>query len=274
MTGPPRDRDHYGDGDWYDAEYVHIRADLALYRAVAREARDAVLELGCGTGRIAFAMAEEGAEVVGVDRAVPMLDRARAKLAASSPELRSRLSFVEADMRTVRLEGRFDRVVIGLNTLLHMTEDDDLEATFETAKAHLRPGGRFVFDIFSPPDGFGDRDPEGRFEPQQLIDPRTRERWIVTENNHYDRRRQLNHMVFYYRRADRSGEPTGPEYRARVTLRVLYPRELDRFIRQAGFRIEAEHEDFARTRPYTASGGLRVVELGLATGASSKLEPS
>lgn len=267
MSGPPPH--HYADGDWYDAEYVHIRADIALYRAVAAEA-DSVLELGCGTGRLVFPMAEAGARVVGADNAPAMLTRARARQAMAAPVLASRLSFVEGDMRRLRLDERFDRVVIGLNTLLHMTDDNDLAAVFETARHHLVPGGRFVFDVFSPPEGFGNRDEDARFEPQQLIHPRTQERWIVTENNRYDRRRQLNHMFFYYRRADERGDPVGPEHRTEVVLRVLYPRELDRFIEQGGFRIAAEYEDFARTRPYEAENGLRVSELEPISGAGSR----
>jgi hypothetical protein len=43
---------------------------------------------------------------------------------------------------------------------------------------------------------------------------------------------------------------------------VFLPRELDQFIGQAGFRIVQEHED--RARPYTAKGGLRVLELARA----------
>ncbi|MEO1228830.1 MAG: class I SAM-dependent methyltransferase [Myxococcota bacterium] len=247
--------DHYGDGDWYDAEYVHIRADLALYRAVATEARGPVLELACGTGRISYPMAQAGATVVGVDLAPAMLARARRRLGQVPPDVAGRLRWVEGDMRTLRLEQAFDRVVLGFNSLLHMLEDDDLLAVLETARTHLAPGGRFCFDIFSPSSGPPERDPEGRYDPQQMIGPDGR-RWIVSENNRYDPRRQINHMRFYYRRAD---APDGEELMAEIPLRVIYPRELELFLRQAGLEIAAEYDDYARTRPYTAQG-LRVVE--------------
>jgi len=44
--------DHYGDGAWYDAEYVHIRGDVPYYAGVAGATNGAILELACGTGRV------------------------------------------------------------------------------------------------------------------------------------------------------------------------------------------------------------------------------
>lgn len=256
----------YGDGAWYDAEYVHIRADVPLYRGVAREARGPILELAAGTGRLSFPMAEAGATVLATDLGPSMIARAEEKLARSEPELRGRLRFEVADMRSLRLDARFDRVVLGFNGLMHMLEDDHVDAVLATARHHLAPGGRFHLDLFTPYPQLPERDPEGRYDPQQMIEPRTRERWWVTESNRYDPRRQVNHMRFHYRRAGADGEPTGPEQTMEVALRVFFPRELDRFVQQAGFRIVAEHEDHGRRRPYTAQGGLRVLELVVEAG--------
>lgn len=251
--------DHYGDGAFYDAEYIHIRNDLGLYQQLAREAGGSVLELACGTGRLSFPMAEAGAYVVGVDNSEAMLARARSELAKRGPPYIERVRFELGDMRTIRLAQRFDRVVLGFNALLHMLEDEDVLKALATVKAHLKPGGLFHFDMYSPAENFVNRHPSERFEPQQMIHPETGERWIVTENNRYDFRMQLNHMYFYYRRADEDGAPFGEEHCAEVILRVLYPRELDALLRRAGFEIEAEFEDYARAKPFTGEVGLRVV---------------
>lgn len=264
MRGGGRRLGHYRDGAWYDAEYVHIRADIPLYRAIAREAQGPILELGCGTGRLTFPMAEAGQTVVGVDNAQPMLERAKEKRAQLPPEVACRVRFEEGDMRTLRLPSRFDRVVLGFNTLLHMLEDHDLLAVLVTAREHLASGGRFHLDLFTPFPSFPERDPEGRYDPQQLIEPRTGHRWVVTENNRYDPRQQINHMSFFYRRVDSNGEPWGPEHISDIPLRVLFPRELDAFVRQAGLHIVREHDDYSREKPYTAQAGLRVLELASA----------
>lgn len=251
---------HYADGAWYDAEYVHMQADVPYYRRVARESPGPILELACGTGRLSFPMAEEGRSVVGVDSAASMLERAEAKRRVLAPEAQARLRFEHADLRTLRLGQRFPTVVLAFNTLMHMLSDEDLEAALATVQAHLEEDGAFHLDLYTPLGGTGYvRDPDGRYDPQQLIDPHSGQRFIVTENSRYDPRQQLNHASFYYRQADALGEPIGPEREVKVVLRVIYPRELDYWFRVAGFKIVGDWEDFERRQPFRGAGGRRVI---------------
>src|SRR5205085_9379303 len=55
--------------DYYDeSPLVRQRTqDVAFYRDAVREYGDPVLELGCGTGRIAMALAQMGKRVTGLD---------------------------------------------------------------------------------------------------------------------------------------------------------------------------------------------------------------
>ena len=265
---------HYEDGAWYDAEYVHIRSDIPLYTSIAREMNGgSILELACGTGRLSFPMAEAGASVVGLDVEPAMLRQAERKRKRVPPSVANRLRFVAGDMRHFSLPEQFDCVVLGFNAILHMLEDNDLLSVLESSRRHLAPGGRFYLDLFTPYPDFVERDPEGRYDPQQMIDP-SGHRWIVSENNRYDPRRQINHMLFYYQRVDAAGVRIGEELMAEVLLRVLFPRELDTFIHRAGLRIVAEHEDYGRTRPYTARIGLRVLELEVDEQMTETPEPS
>jgi SAM-dependent methyltransferase len=253
------EHDHYADGAWYDAEYVHIRADLPYYTRVASGAPGPILELACGTGRLSFPMAEAGAVVHGIDVAEGMIREARRKRLRASAEVQSRLSFELADMRSARLGRRFAAVVLGFNTLMHMTEDADLAGALGTAREHLEPGGLFHLDLYTPFPELLTRDPEGRFDPQQMIDPQTGERYLVTENNRYDPRRQLNTMRFYYQRVDRLGRPVGPERSTTVTLRVIFPRELDTWLTGAGFDVVEDWDDFEKSAPFSGKGGRRVI---------------
>ena len=63
--------------DAYDAFYSssgpQIAGDLAFYQRVAREVGGPVLELACGTGRMALPLAGAGLHVTGVDRSEAML---------------------------------------------------------------------------------------------------------------------------------------------------------------------------------------------------------
>ncbi len=257
--GNELERDHYQDGSWYDAEYVHIRADIPYYKEVARASSGKVLEFACGTGRLTIPMAETGTEVVGVDISESMLHRAEQKKAWLSPFVREKLSFAPGDMRSMRLEEKFQTVILGFNSLMHMSQEADLLAVFETAKYHLLPGGEFHLDIYSPYPAPSIRESEGRYDPQEMIDPHTHDRYIVTENNSYDPRTQINTVYFYYQKVDRERKPIGDEMKTILKLRVLYPREMDSLIQRSGFEIVGDWDDYQREIPFTAKGGKRVM---------------
>jgi SAM-dependent methyltransferase len=110
-----------------------------------------VLELGSGTGRHALALADLGLDVTGVDMSEGMVAHAEARRRAAAPALRPRLRFQRGDARSVRLGRSFDGVLSLFHVLSYQTADADVAAMLATAAAHLRPGGRFVFDFWYGP---------------------------------------------------------------------------------------------------------------------------
>ena len=58
-----------------------IAGDVAFYRQLARQAAGPVLELACGTGRIAVPRAADGIDITGVDASDGMLAIAQRKRA-------------------------------------------------------------------------------------------------------------------------------------------------------------------------------------------------
>jgi trans-aconitate methyltransferase len=96
---------------------------------------DRILDLGCGTGHLTRAIAEAGADVVGLDASAEMLERARRE----HPDL----TFVEADARTFALAPAFHAIFS--NAALHWIGEPEIVAA--RIAAHLRPGGRFVAEF-------------------------------------------------------------------------------------------------------------------------------
>ncbi len=258
MSQLDRIPDYYGDGAWYDAEYVHIGGDIPYYEQVARETQGELLELACGTGRLTFPMAATETKVHGIDLAASMVDRARHKWRALGPVDRSNLSFVVGDMRSYRVDRKFEAVVLAFNTLMHLTEDRDLLATLDTVKAHLAPDGLFHFDLHTPFPELLSRESEGRYDPQEMVAP-DGSRYVVTENNSYDPRRQINRMRFFYQQVDKGGARIGNERYAELELRVLFPRELDLILDFAGFEVLGDWDGFDRKLPFQGTGGRRVL---------------
>lgn len=108
-------------------------------------ARDAasVLDLGCGTGELATALAKTR-RVTGVEPAAAMLKHARLRQGADN------VRWVEADARTVRLDKTFDLVVMTGHAFQCLLTQDDQQAVCATIASHLAPGGTFIFDSRNP----------------------------------------------------------------------------------------------------------------------------
>jgi SAM-dependent methyltransferase len=86
-----------------------------------------------------------------------MLELAEARLAEMSPEQASRVEFSQGDIRTVRLNSKFDAVISLFDVISYQTTNEDLKAAFATAKAHLKSGGVFIFDCWYGPAVLSDR---------------------------------------------------------------------------------------------------------------------
>ena len=125
---------------FYDLDLEGYDDDLFLYRQLASEAGGAVLELGCGTGRVARALADEGVEVVGVDLSRSMLAIARDRLAGSD------VTFHEADFRTLDLGRRFPLVLVPLGGLQHMATVDDVVLALDCAATEFFKNGSYVME--------------------------------------------------------------------------------------------------------------------------------
>ena len=68
--------------DWENRQTVG-RRDIAFWSRLAAPVTGSILELGCGTGRVALPVARHGSTVVGIDRSASMLDRARTRVKVS-----------------------------------------------------------------------------------------------------------------------------------------------------------------------------------------------
>ncbi len=104
-----------------------------------------VLELGCGPGQHARALAEAGFEVVGVDRSEAMLAD------ATDEPLPEGLRFVQGDMAEVDrlVEGPFGAALCLGNTLPHLADEARLAAFAAALARVLEPGAPFLLQILS-----------------------------------------------------------------------------------------------------------------------------
>ena len=108
--------------------------------------RGRVLDLGCGNGRVALALAERGYVVEGLDISPSMIEEARAAAAAAGVDARFRVG------DAVKLpydENELDAVVFACNGIGHLTRDGKVACLVEVQRV-LRPGGVALFSLRTP----------------------------------------------------------------------------------------------------------------------------
>ncbi|MDQ0326063.1 SAM-dependent methyltransferase [Rhodopseudomonas julia] len=109
-----------------------------------REAALAILDIGCGTGALARALARRGHTVTAADPAPAMLAVARRGAGAE------RVDWVEGDATTRHTSAPFDLILMTGHSFQCLLSDEVIEATLQAVRAQLSPGGRFAFESRNP----------------------------------------------------------------------------------------------------------------------------
>lgn len=106
-----------------------------------------LLDLACGTGSLSLEFAKRGFSVIGIDISEEMLAEAQNKKYERGD---SDTIFLCQDMRSLDLYGTVDCCVCALDSLNHLTSEDDLLKAFRSVSLFMNDGGIFIFDMNTP----------------------------------------------------------------------------------------------------------------------------
>jgi SAM-dependent methyltransferase len=126
------------------------QADYPFWLELAQKSERPLLELACGTGRLAIPLAREGLQITGLDISVPMLAMAKRKLEQEPAAVRSRLELVEGDMSNFFPGKEYGLIIIAYRAFQHLLERTSQRQCLKCCAAHLKPGGRLAIDVFHP----------------------------------------------------------------------------------------------------------------------------
>jgi SAM-dependent methyltransferase len=137
----------------YDLEHDEISEDLVFYREQARRSSGAVIDLGCGSGRLFSSLLVDGRSLVGVDGSAALLARAAARV-DDDGRLRAarnsgRLELVHGDVRSVRRRDRFGLAILA-GVLAHLDGPEDALRALDAARDLLAADGRVIVDGLGP----------------------------------------------------------------------------------------------------------------------------
>ncbi|MBZ0287672.1 MAG: class I SAM-dependent methyltransferase, partial [Anaerolineae bacterium] len=151
--------EEFRDPETYDVVCDAFDADRPFIEQWARTLGGPLLDLACGTGRMAIHMALQGYAVTGVDLIPEMIARARQKAAARG----AAIEWVVADARAFHLHQQFPCIFMLMNAFQFLLTRADHEQMLACAREHLQSDGRFIFETRnpSPRNLYEVRHPEG-----------------------------------------------------------------------------------------------------------------
>ncbi|MEX3104988.1 MULTISPECIES: daptide-type RiPP biosynthesis methyltransferase [unclassified Streptomyces] len=230
----------YGDRarvhDLYDPAGAPVYHDLAAadtteIRELTRSVRavpGTVLELAAGSGRLTLPLLALGREVTALELKESMVDLLRERLAEAPAGLGARCTVVQGDMSAFDLGARFAVVVLG-TTSISLLDADGRAGLYAAVRAHLEPGGRFLFSTVDVRDDGEDLDLEATGASGRRY--RMIEHWRAGQEV-----REVTILA-----PEREIPATGPVPVFTTAIRVLPPDDLARELAAAGLRVVARH---------------------------------
>lgn len=187
------------------------------------------VEFAIGTGRVAIPLLESGIQVAGIELAHAMVSRLREKVGED------KLPVVVGDMAKASAGDDFALAYLVFNGISTLLTQDEQVACFRNAAAHLRPGGRFVIELWVPEIRALTPGRSGTVEVNEpgrlLVDTiDTLHQLVVSHHISFD--------------PDVDGDRTATIWRS--PHRYIWPSELDLMAKLAGFALESRWSGWRR----------------------------
>ena len=218
----------------YESDNPHLYAPEVLNPTLEFLARLAgsgpALEFAIGTGRVGVPLTARGIPVTGIELSAPMVAQLRRRADEAT------LPVVLGDMATTVVPGDFSLVYLVRNTISNLLTQEEQVECFRNAARHLRPGGRFLIELWVPP--------LRRLPPGQLAAPfDVSERRLGFDTYDLATQRCTSH---HYRH-----DEGGAVRHHFGNFRYLWPSECDLMARVAGMELEQRVADWNGT-PFTS----------------------
>jgi SAM-dependent methyltransferase len=211
---------------WHDVECASYEADLPLWRELADGRAGPVLDLGCGTGRVALDLAGRGHRVVGIDSDAELIR----ELGHRARQRDLRVDAMVGDVRSFDLGRRFELAIAPMQVAQLLGGADGRRRMLSCVGRHLKPGGLLAAALADPFEGV----PVDSALPP-MPDVREQDGWVLSSTPVAVRPEPGAVAV---ERVRQVVSPRGELAESVVTIRLenLDPDLLEREAAEAGFR--------------------------------------
>ena len=234
--------------EFYDSVVPYAgRADVDFFVEMARESPGAVLEIGCGTGRVLIPTARAEKDIVGLDLSTRMLTICREKLALEPDPVQARVQLVQEDMRRFELSRKFGLATLPFRPFQHLTTVDDQLSCLASIRNHLVDGGRLILDLFNHSltllmdDRYLEED--GEETEFAMTDGRKVVRRGRTVSRDLFNQIQDVELIYYVT------HPDGRDERLvhRFQMRHLFRFDAEHLLARSGFQVEELYADYDKS---------------------------
>jgi ubiquinone/menaquinone biosynthesis C-methylase UbiE len=238
--------------EFYARTYAQSVPDWAgeidFYLALAFEAQrqgQGLLEIACGTGRVAIRLAQAGIETVGLDLVPQMLAVAKEKSQGIS-----NIRWVQADMRAFELGETFGLVIIPGHAFQNLNTPQDQVACLQCIYRHMPPSGRLVVHLdhqdYSWLGGLvGEK--SGVFEPaEQFQHTQTGHQVRAFRAWVFEPATQTAICTTRWEAIDADDQVVERWQTEPIRLHCVFRFEMEHLLARAGFLIENVYGDFFR----------------------------
>lgn len=233
----------YNDPTEYDNLYANYQDDLHYIQDYIGTKKEPIIELACGTGRIAIPLAARGIPVFGVDLHEGMIQHAIEKASKRGVQIQFSLQ----DCTQLQLPITTNFIYMTGNSFQHFLTNESQNALLQSVKKHLQPGGEFLFDTRN-----------AILNVLSAIDE-YKEQTITSngENRKTFHREEYNPVtqILTCRAVHQQGQQT---FEDAILLRYTYPMEMTRLLQQNGFELKHLYGSWQRSEFHALSPSMVV----------------
>lgn len=223
----------YENPSLYEAECAVAMSDAEFWKnVIKKEKSSSVLEIGCGTGRVAEYIIDYIDWYGGIDISETFLEYFRQK--DFFEDNKNKIKIYQEDIREITIEEKYDLVIFTSQFLGHIYTISDFIKIFEKVKNVLTSSGKVVIDYCNPDLRFLECHKKYQFCYQFMLETMIK----VFERNYYNQNEQINYEERKYVFSN------SHEILQNIPFRVYFPKELDALLLLNGYIIEDKYGDY------------------------------
>ncbi len=220
--------------DMDNRDYLHD--DIPFYIDYAKKQNGEILELGCGTGRVALALAKQNFKVTGLDLSKEMLGIFKKKLELQ-PKLKNKINLMHGNMANFQIDKKFSLIIAPFRAFQSLTDKKDIENSLKCINNHLTENGIFIVNVFNPYPIMDENWCFSEIIQWERFDEQTGN-YIVKKHwgDKIDIENQIIYPHFAYEVTDKDGNIS--RFIEDLKLKYYYRNQLQSAIEQAGLTIK------------------------------------